>query len=233
MVVQKKKRLLIIPAKGYSKRIKEKNIKKFFGKPVISYILNNAKKSNLFNIIHVSTESKKVKKIVEKQGFKIDFLRPKKLSQDKIPTLDVLRFVYNKYLKLKYTFDEVWTISSCTPLLKKEDLIKASKNVNKNKILLSITKFDAPVEWAFSLKSKGNLKPLFPKKLFENSQKFSKKYHDAGAFAVFPISFLKKTNINLENNFKGFVLPKERAIDIDHKEDWKLAELLFKAQLKI
>ena len=59
--------------------------------------------------------------------------------------------------------------------LKKEDLIKASKNVNKNKILLSITKFDAPVEWAFSLKSKGNLKPLFPKKLFENSQKFSKK----------------------------------------------------------
>ena len=59
MVVQKKKRLLIIPAKGYSKRIKEKNIKKFFGKPVISYILNNAKKSNLFNIIHVSTESKK------------------------------------------------------------------------------------------------------------------------------------------------------------------------------
>ena len=43
--------------------------------------------------------------------------------------------------------------SSCTPLLiSKRILIKASKNVNKNKFLLSITKFDAPVEWAFSLK---------------------------------------------------------------------------------
>lgn len=228
----KKKRLLIIPAKGFSKRIKEKNIKKFFGKPIISYILNNAKKSKLFSKIHVSTESKKVVRIVEKQGFKIDFLRPKKLSQDKIPTIEVLKFVYKRYLKLKYSFDEVWTIASCTPLLKKEDLIKASKNVKKNKILLGVTEFNAPVEWALSLKNNGNLKPLFPKKLFENSQKFSKKYHDAGAFAVFPISYLQKNNINLENNFKGFVLPKERAIDIDHKEDWKLAELLFKAQLR-
>ena len=119
-------------------------------------------------------------------------MRPKKLSQDKIPTIDVLRFVYNKYLKLKYTFDEVWTISSCTPLLKKEDLIKASKNVNKNKILLSVTKYDSSIEWAFSLNNNGKLKPVYPKKLLKNSQKFSQKYHDAGAFAVFPISFLEK-----------------------------------------
>ena len=41
-----KKRLLIIPAKGYSKRIKEKNIKKFHGKPIISYTLSTAKKAN-------------------------------------------------------------------------------------------------------------------------------------------------------------------------------------------
>ena len=54
-----KKRLLIIPAKGYSKRIKEKNIKKFHGKPIISYTLSTAKKSKLFKKIHVSTESKK------------------------------------------------------------------------------------------------------------------------------------------------------------------------------
>ena len=144
-----------------------------------------------------------------------------------------IKFVPNKYLKLRYKFDEVWTISSCTPLLKKEDLKEAAKKVKKNKILLSVTKYDSPIEWAFSLNNNGKLKPVYPKKLLKNSQKFSQKYHDAGAFAVFPISFLKKNSINLENNFIGFVLPKERAIDIDHKEDWKLAELLFKAQLKI
>ena len=54
--------------------------------------------------------------------------------------------------------------------------------------------------------------PIFKENLFKNSQNFSEKYHDAGAFAVFPISFLKKNNINLENNFTGFTLPRERAM---------------------
>ena len=72
-------RLLIIPAKGTSKRIKGKNIKHFYGKPMINYALINAKDSKLFNKIHVSTESNKVKKIVENLGFKVDFLRPNKL----------------------------------------------------------------------------------------------------------------------------------------------------------
>ena len=122
-----KKRLLVIPAKGYSKRIKEKNIKLFYGKPIISYALLNAKKSKLFSQIHVSTESKKVKRIVEKIGFKVDFLRPNKLAKKDTPVINVLRFVYERYLKLNINFDEIWTLSSCTPLLKSTDLIKAAK----------------------------------------------------------------------------------------------------------
>ena len=66
------KRLLIIPARLGSKRIKEKNIKKFFGKPIIYYSIELALKSGLFSKIHVSTESKKIKNIVEKFGLKID-----------------------------------------------------------------------------------------------------------------------------------------------------------------
>ena len=225
-----KKRLLVIPAKGYSKRIKEKNIKLFYGKPIISYALLNAKKSKLFSQIHVSTESKKVKRIVEKIGFKVDFLRPNKLARKDTPVINVLRFVYERYLKLNINFDEIWTLSSCTPLLKSTDLVKAAKVSKKNKVLLSVTKFGAPIEWAFNKKKKGNLKPLFPGKLFQNSQKFSDKFYDAGSFAIFPNKFLKKKRINLKNNFIGFVLPRERAIDIDNLEDWKLAEYMYKVK---
>jgi N-acylneuraminate cytidylyltransferase len=221
-------RLLIIPAKGTSKRIKGKNIKHFYGKPMINYALINAKDSKLFNKIHVSTESNKVKKIVENLGFKVDFLRPKKLSQNNTPTVDVLRYVYKKYLEKNYKFDEVWTLSCCTPLLKKDDLINASKKTKKNKVLLSVTKFGAPIEWAFTINKKKILKPNFSKKLFKNSQLLSEKYHDAGAFAVFPSSFLKKEKIDLKNSFLGFVLTRQRAIDIDDIDDWKLAELMYK-----
>ena len=101
------KRLLIIPATLGSKRIKEKNIKKFFGKPIIYYSIQLALKSGLFNKIHVSTESKKIKNIVEKFGLKIDFLRNKKLSTNRVKLIDVFRHVVKKFKLLGESFDQI------------------------------------------------------------------------------------------------------------------------------
>ncbi len=150
------KRLLILPARSGSKRIKNKNIKLFKKKPIILYSLLEAKKSKLFSKIHVSTDSKKIKKIVEKNGFNIDFLRPKKLATDKTSTVDVLNFVVKEYGKQKFNFDEIWSLAPCSPLIKSLDLKKASKILkrNKNKIIISITKYPAPIEWAFKKKNK-------------------------------------------------------------------------------
>ncbi len=94
-------RLLIIPARGGSKRIKNKNIKLFFRKPIIYYPIRNAIKSKLFKHIHVSTDSLKIKKISHKAGAKVDFLRPKKLAKNNTPIIDVVNYVYNEFLKKK------------------------------------------------------------------------------------------------------------------------------------
>ena len=59
---------MIIPARGGSKRIKNKNIKKFKGKPIIYYALEAILKSKLFDIIHISTDSLRIKKVVEKKN---------------------------------------------------------------------------------------------------------------------------------------------------------------------
>ena len=63
--MKKIKRIMIIPARGNSKRIKNKNIKIFHGKPIIHYAIDSAAKSNLFEKIHISTDSLKIKKVVE------------------------------------------------------------------------------------------------------------------------------------------------------------------------
>ena len=60
------KRIAIVPARSGSKRIKDKNIKSFFNKPLISHVLKEIKKSNLFSKIHVSTDSIKISNIVKK-----------------------------------------------------------------------------------------------------------------------------------------------------------------------
>ena len=109
--------IAIIPARGGSKRIKNKNIKIFCGKPMISYSINEAKKTKLFDKIIVSTDSSKIKKISEKFGAEVPFVRPKNLSDDFTPTAYVSRSKVSKRKKIKSqkyllyishcTFDEI------------------------------------------------------------------------------------------------------------------------------
>ena len=153
-------RLIIIPARRNSKRIKNKNIKNFNGKPIINYSIKNAEQSKLFKKIHVSTESIKIFKKVKKNY--VDFLRPKYLSGDRVPTLSVMKYVVDRYLKNGIFFDEVWCMSACAPLIKTKDLIKASKLLrkNRNKIIITISAFQTPIEWGFKMSKNNNLTPV-------------------------------------------------------------------------
>ena len=175
------RRLLIIPARGGSKRIKNKNIKIFYNKPVIYYPLSAAKNSKLFKKIHVSTESKKINSVVEKLGFKNDFYRDKKLSKNNVGIIEVINFVIKKYKEKNFFFDEVWCMYASSSLINKNDLIKISKSFLKQpNSFLTISKFPAPIYWAFKKKNNRKLKPIYPKKLKINSEKFGDFYYDNG-----------------------------------------------------
>jgi CMP-N-acetylneuraminic acid synthetase len=82
--------ICIIPARLGSRRIKNKNIKLFFGHPIIKYSIDAALQSKLFKEIIISTESNKIKKIAKKFGASLPFLRPKKLANDITPIKKVL-----------------------------------------------------------------------------------------------------------------------------------------------
>tara|TARA_B100001059_G_C17736505_1_gene529164 strand:- start:515 stop:1198 length:684 start_codon:yes stop_codon:yes gene_type:complete len=222
------KRLLIIPARSGSKRIKNKNIKLFKKKPIILFPLSEAKKSKLFSKIHISTDSYKIKKIVESNGFKIDFLRPKQLASDTTSTVDVLRYITKKYEQNNYHFDEIWSLAPCSPLIKSSDLIKASQILKKNKkkIVISITKYPTPIEWAF-FKEEQRLIPYKKGFYKKRSQEFKDKYHDTGNFVGIPKFFFKRKKIDFDLNYVGYELPTSRAVDIDTLEDFKLAEILY------
>ena len=102
---------------------------------------------------------------------------------------------------------------------------------NPNKIILPVSKYPVPIEWALEFKKSSNLK-AFKKNLFKiRSQDLNPKYHDTGQFICFKSSkfFFKK---NIDSNYLGLKIPKERSIDIDDKSDWQLAEKLFNALKK-
>ena len=220
------KRLLIIPARIGSKRIKNKNIKKFFGKPIINYSIETAIKSKIFNEIHVSTDSLRVKNIIKKYPINIDFLRPKKLSGDKIGLIKVYQFVVKRFSNMGKKFDQIWFLTPCSPLIDKKDLISASNYIKKNKVknLLAVTEYPHPIQRAFKLNKSKKLSLDNKKNLIVRTQSFQKRYHDTGTFGMMDYKSLIKKKLV----FKGFLIPRNKGIDIDTIEDWKLAESLFR-----
>ena len=227
------KRLAVIPARGGSKRIKNKNIKNFCGKPIIYYIIDSAIKSNLFDKIHVSTESELIKNVVEKNGLFIDFMRPKELSDDFTPIMPVISNVVETYKKNNIQFDEIWILMSCAPLIDANDLVSASKiynsqNIDSIKPLITIAEYPAPIEWSFLKDNYNNMKPRFKEKLKVRSQDLPRSFYESGTFLIFPSEFiLDSEKENLEQHYIGYPLSRFKAIDIDKQEDWDFAEALY------
>jgi N-acylneuraminate cytidylyltransferase len=90
--------LAIIPARGGSKRIKNKNIIDFCGRPIIAYSLDCARQSGLFDKIHVSTDSPEIAEVAEQLGYPVDFPRTADLADDMTPLMPVIQWVVQQYV---------------------------------------------------------------------------------------------------------------------------------------
>ncbi len=225
------KRLLIIPARIGSKRIKNKNFKKFNGKPIIFYSIETALKSKIFSEIHVSTDNKKINNILKKYSINTNFLRPKSLSGDNIGLMKVFKYVVKRYETLGQTFDEIWYLTPCSPLIKPSNLKSASIFFKKKnaKCLLAVSKFSPPTQWALKINKYGKLLPIYRKKINYKSQDLEKRFYDTGTFGAFKSNVFKK---KYQISYVGFNIPRFQGIDIDTIEDWKLAEKIFKSEKK-
>jgi pseudaminic acid cytidylyltransferase len=228
-----KKRLLIIPARSGSKRIPNKNIKNFCGKPIIHYSISTAIDSGLFDEIHVSTESSEIEKVISDVGLKLPFKRPQSLSDDHTTTIDVYKFVLSRYLDLGRRFDEVWTLLPCSPLLTKENLYEAYKlflKHNSTYPVIAVVECECHASQSFSIDD--DFLSFSSSKNFKvRSQDLVVKYKSAGAFGIFPVAHIINSDLdNFMNASLGHILKKSEAIDIDTIDDWELAEVIFQGK---
>lgn len=220
--------ICVIPAREGSKRIKDKNIINFINKPLISYSIENAIKSKLFDEVIVSTDSKKIKKISEKFGAKVPFFRSKKLSNDNTGTMEVLIDAIKKTHTINKEFCCLFYPTS--PLIKKNDLIKAFKILkSKKKIadgIFTIAEYNSHPMRSLIIK-KNFVKFKFIKFAKKNSNNLQKMYFDCGNFYFYKTKKILSKNNNLK--MLGFKIESSRAIDINTHEDLKLAKIIYKS----
>lgn len=217
--------IAIIPARDGSKRIKNKNIKLFFGKPIITYAIKTAIESKIFDRIIVSTNSNKIKNIAIESGAEVPSLRPNNLSDDFTTTLDVISYEV-KNLGLSDD-DIVCCIYPTTPLLDSRFLKAGLKKLKKDSYCFSACAFNSNPLRGFYIRDE-RLHLLNKNFINCRTQDIENIYFDAGAFYFgYVKSFADKKPIFSEDSTL-IILPEINVADINTQNDWKIAEMKYK-----
>lgn len=224
--------IAIIPARGGSQRIKNKNIVDFCGKPLLTYSLDAARQAEIFDEIHVSTDSEEIASVAAAAGFPVPFLREWKLADSHTGLIPVLAWVLSEFQKKQgLAFSEICLLYPTAPLVEARDLKDAYecfKSRGKDFPLLAVSAFPVPVEWAMDLDQSGLAVPCAPEKLSIRSQDLRKCFYDTGSFMFFTASQLLDRDQGREIKYIAYRMPRSRSVDIDDPEDLELAEILYR-----
>jgi len=221
--------IAIIPARGGSKRIPRKNIKAFFGKPIIAWPIEAARASGLFDHIVVSTDDAEIAAVAKKWGAEVPFMRPAALSDDHASTDSVVLHAVQESQKIYGKLLRGCCIYPANPLLAAADLKKGLEMLLENNApsAFPVVKYDFPVDQALLLDGV-RFSARWPDKIMERSQDLPDHYHDAGMFYWFDVAkFLAQGQLYRADS-AVFVVPGDRCQDINTMEDWARAELKYR-----
>ena len=221
-------KVAIIPARGGSKRIPNKNIRLFAGKPILTYSIETAAKSGLFDLIIVSTDSPDIAAVARDHGAGVHN-RSAELSDDHTGTMQVIRDVL-----LNIEADMACCIYATAPLLTPRDLEVGYRTLitrDYEQFAFSVCEYQMPIERALRLSpTTGSVSAISPEHAGTRTQDLPKSYRDAAQFYWCRRRALLDGLPLYSDLSVGIPLPADRVCDIDTEDDWRLAERLYFAQ---
>ncbi len=223
--VSKLNTIAIIPARGGSKRIPRKNIKNFFGKPLIAYSIETALKSKLFDKVVVSTDDDEIAEISKKYGAEV-LQRPKELADDLTGTGDVTAHALRVYKGYEFAC----TLYATAPLLQEQYLKDGLEKLKNSDAIrtFSATSMPFPIQRTFKL-VEGRCEMFTPEHYMTRSQDLEEAYQDAGQFYWERVD-IKSDEIMFGKDSIPIILPRHLVQDIDTLEDWKRAEMMYEIE---
>jgi N-acylneuraminate cytidylyltransferase len=206
----------------------------FNGEPIISFPIQEAIKSNLFDRVIVSTDDKDIAKIAQKYGAEVPFFRSAQTSNDYATTIEVLKEVVVELNKYSKQNTNICCLYPCTPLVTATVLIKAFRKFIEEDMdtLLSIQEYRHPIQRALALKKGGIINFVNKTFISTRTQDLEVYYHDAGQFYFHKASLILNNESIYDGKTGFYLLTSAQAQDIDNEDDWSLAEIKYKANNK-
>ena len=220
----------IIPARSGSKGLKDKNIKSLLGKPLLQYSVEAAINSNIFNCIHVSTDSEKYAEIARGCGADVPFLRCQEFASDSADSWSVVRYVLEQYKQLDRTFDMVTLLQPTSPLRDANDIQSAYRLFceKKAEVVISVSEVEHSPLLMNTLDESLSLNGFIKLKEVGRRQNMPQYYQINGAIYMMKTYILDRISDLYGEKSYAYIMSREKSLDIDSIIDFKMAEMFLK-----
>jgi N-acylneuraminate cytidylyltransferase len=221
--------LCVIPARGGSKRIPRKNIKPFCGKPMIAWSIEAAKASGCFDNIIVSTDDEEIVEVAKRYGAEAPFMRPAELSDDHTGTIPVVAHAVGWMAQHVGSVEIACCLYATAPFVRVEDLRQGLNVLQRSgaQYAFTVTNFAAPIQRSFRITGQQRIEMFSPAQFNTRSQDHEEAYHDAGQFYFGRAQAWLAGTPLFSQVSAPIMLPRFRVQDIDTKDDWIRAEIIF------
>ncbi|GKX51178.1 acylneuraminate cytidylyltransferase family protein [Budvicia aquatica] len=223
--------IAIIPARGGSKRLPDKNIKILAGKPLIVWTIEAALESRLFDLVVVSTDSQVIADVAIKSGAIVPYLRPAALASDTSTTNDVVRHMVEWIESNHDVVSQVTLLQPTSPLRDAND-IKEAMTVYENKeaqSIISVCALEHPLQYCNRLPENLSMNGFIPITSNQRSQDLEPYYRVNGAIYIFNRKYVGSLSDIYSQRSFAYIMDKVKSVDIDDEFDFKMAEFIVSA----
>lgn len=221
--------LAVIPARGGSKGVPNKNIKELKGKPLIAYTIEAALQSGIFEKVVVSTDSPKIAGIAGQCGAEVPFLRPDEISGDFASSDDAIIHAIDFYKEKGITYSEVCKLQPTSPLrniqhLKNAYQLMKEKNAD---FVVSVCECEHSPRWTGILGEDLSMNDFMREDVRRSCRQVLPTYYrlNGAIYMAKCHSFYKEKNFFGANGY-AYIMSQEDSIDIDSELDFRIAEYI-------
>ncbi|KRE22284.1 acylneuraminate cytidylyltransferase family protein [Paenibacillus sp. Soil522] len=216
-------------ARGGSKRLPHKNIKKLHSIPLIEYTIKAAKLSKHINRYMISTDDQEIAQVAIAAGADVPFLRPSHLAEDHSTTIDVCLHVLNEYqIREGYDPDIIVLLQPTSPL-RTEKHIDEALNLLEQKNADSVISV-CPIEYSLhsimNMKQEGTITPYFPNSISKQFETNINVFRPNGAIYAVKTNYLKTKKSFYSEKTYPYIMSPSQSIDIDTELDFQIASFL-------
>ena len=225
--------LAIIPARGGSKGLPGKNIKKLCGKPLIAWSIEAGLKSKYLDEVVVSTDYQNIANIAKQYGASVPFLRPDYLASDTATSFEAVKHTIEYYKnELDKEFDYIVLLEPTSPLREDSDIDLAIEKLlnSKAQAIVGISKTEDQNPAFLLKKDNANYISGYEDKDMKvlRRQDINDVYFFEGTIYISEANVLIDKKTFYHENTIGYEVPKYKSLEIDDVDDFIMVEAIMK-----